>query len=102
MPGGVIGNTREFGSRFPGSSPGWAVLNITIRNRARISRLSPKDERVPGAKRRGKPWLGSMYMFNACLTALKIGRLGHAERFVRKLRFCKVHLIILLLFLNEK
>lgn len=51
---------------------------------------------------RTRYWLGSMYMFNACLTALKIGRLSHAERFVRKLRFCKVHLIILLLFLNEK
>jgi hypothetical protein len=25
LPGGVIGNTREFGSRFPGSSPGWAA-----------------------------------------------------------------------------
>ena len=27
LPGGVIGNTREFGSRFPGSSPGWAAQN---------------------------------------------------------------------------
>ena len=26
MPGGVIGNTAEFGSAFPGSSPGWAVI----------------------------------------------------------------------------
>jgi hypothetical protein len=25
LPGGVIGNTREFGSRFSGSSPDWAV-----------------------------------------------------------------------------
>ncbi len=25
LPGGVIGNTAEFGSAFPGSSPGWAV-----------------------------------------------------------------------------
>ena len=28
MPGGVIGNTAEFGSAFPGSSPGGAVLRL--------------------------------------------------------------------------
>lgn len=26
LPGGVIGNTAEFGSAFPGSSPGWAAM----------------------------------------------------------------------------
>ena len=25
LPGGVNGNTAEFGSAFPGSSPGWAA-----------------------------------------------------------------------------
>ena len=25
LPGSVIGNTAEFGSAFPGSSPGWAA-----------------------------------------------------------------------------
>ena len=28
LPGGVIGNTAEFGSAFPGSSPGWAALRL--------------------------------------------------------------------------
>ena len=28
MPGSVIGNTREFGSRIPGSSPGRAVYLV--------------------------------------------------------------------------
>ena len=29
LPGGVIGNTAEFGSAFPGSSPGWAAMRRT-------------------------------------------------------------------------
>ncbi len=28
LPGSVIGNTPEFGSGFPGSSPGWADIII--------------------------------------------------------------------------
>ena len=31
LPGGVFGNTAEFGSAFPGSSPGWAAMLTIVR-----------------------------------------------------------------------
>ena len=36
LPGGVIGNTQEFGSCFPGSSPGWAATFIRSTERMKV------------------------------------------------------------------
>lgn len=33
LPNGVIGNTSDFGSEIPGSSPGWAKRRLTARKK---------------------------------------------------------------------
>ena len=49
LPGGVIGNTAEFGSAFPGSSPGWAVLRLPrfARSLSTSGYIKAREEKYP-------------------------------------------------------